>query len=530
MNLSANQKTGVLGELDVERLFASWSWNVGRDRLDLGYDLFVEPDESLFKGQRFLAQVKGTSRQKKGAPSAKVSKSNLRRYAVNPLPVFLFRATAEGAIHWLHIQPWAEANRKRLFGNGEAVVSLPVDQRLHDQDQFRVYLQKILTPLAERNGGLAEAARARARHLSSVDSRLTVRVDVENGTEKYHIFARSESTSVGLEMKPTANPENKKKLWDAIHYGLPATIDVDSFRMTGSELFKAIGVDGSLPGSVSIGPALPQSGTVSLYPGSQFSILECEVVVPVHVYGGQGGFAISNEGLDGLLDLQLRGDFSTLGRGSAEITVGLRADRMAARPIQECARLANLGEWATQILKKKSLYIELALGGKRLPLRSSPESVESLKSMLHCASVLGHLHKIAKALNSSLTVDATLALSGEVVSDIELLYSVLAGERKAVRVGPIDITDAPSISVGTDYALFRVETALTVTVGDQVLGTVPVAIDLNGFTLEKLPHQHTYRLSQNTDSTAFLYYNEGARTDATLLRSQMPATPPQLAR
>lgn len=90
MNFTENQRTGVLAENVVESLFLSWFWTVGRDRIDVGYDLFVEPDRERFKGQRFLVQVKGTARQKRGAPTAKVSKSNLRKYAANRIPVSWF--------------------------------------------------------------------------------------------------------------------------------------------------------------------------------------------------------------------------------------------------------------------------------------------------------------------------------------------------------------------------------------------------------------------------------------------------------
>ena len=82
MNFPENQKTGVLAEIDVERLFTSWSWNVGKDRIDVGYDLFVMPDHAQYQGARFLVQVKGTAqKKKKGIIVAPVSKDRLRQYA-----------------------------------------------------------------------------------------------------------------------------------------------------------------------------------------------------------------------------------------------------------------------------------------------------------------------------------------------------------------------------------------------------------------------------------------------------------------
>lgn len=87
------QRTGRRAELAVEALFTDWGWVVGRDHIDIGYDLFVEPDHRIYRGARFHVQVKGTSQLDVSRISAKVKKTRLHQYAQNILPVFVVRAT-----------------------------------------------------------------------------------------------------------------------------------------------------------------------------------------------------------------------------------------------------------------------------------------------------------------------------------------------------------------------------------------------------------------------------------------------------
>lgn len=66
MNYPLTQRTGALAEMIVAQLFVSWSWNVGRDQIDIGYDLFVAPAHDTYKGGRFLVQIKGTAKATAG--------------------------------------------------------------------------------------------------------------------------------------------------------------------------------------------------------------------------------------------------------------------------------------------------------------------------------------------------------------------------------------------------------------------------------------------------------------------------------
>jgi hypothetical protein len=157
MNFASTERTGRLGEIDVERLFITWSWTVGKDLIDVGYDLTVEPDIAEFGGHRFLVQAKATAENKKhGNVIAPIAKSRLRQYARNPIPVFIVRVTGDGALYWLHVQDWATAHGKRLSGDGTARINIPKTQRLEDKDDFVAYLKQIFKPLAEKSTALAD--------------------------------------------------------------------------------------------------------------------------------------------------------------------------------------------------------------------------------------------------------------------------------------------------------------------------------------------------------------------------------------
>jgi hypothetical protein len=154
MNFPENQKTGRLAEVDVERLFTSWSWTVGTDRIDVGYDLFVEPNQQRFSGARFLVQAKGTLSKKKQKYIARVSKMRLRQYATNPLPVFIVRVTPDGELCWLHAQRWCQAHRSIIAGAGYANIPVSREKDLRDREPFESYLAEVFRPIEQTMGGI----------------------------------------------------------------------------------------------------------------------------------------------------------------------------------------------------------------------------------------------------------------------------------------------------------------------------------------------------------------------------------------
>lgn len=521
MNFSESQQTGALGEMDVQRLFTSWSWSTGKDLIDVGYDLFVEPDHSRFKGLRFLVQVKATAQPKKGLPKASVSKANLRKYAANRIPVFLIRSSADGVLYWMHVQPWARQNPKRLRGNGETTLVLPKDQRLDEPETFHRYLESILLPASERHGGLAEVAQERTEFLSALDPRFVVRVGLQAGTETYEISARDEPASFQMHLVPQDELGSVDKLRDVVQYGLPATIEVESVRMSGSELFSAIGADAVSSGTLSIGSVSPERGVVRLYPGDRYSMLATVLSLPAQLYIGQKGFSVALDPRSDLLDLKLRADPAT---GSAQFTFGFRGDRLESAPIQEHTQLATLGEWAREVMAQNTVFMELGFFGHRLSMNSR-EVVEEMRGLLYYLVVLGRLHQIARVLDSPLTVTENFALVEEDISNIHLLHMILRGQRKRISLGPVDFT-APNPVEARASGRFLITSALELHLADQVLGPVPVAIELMGYSLEATEAPLAYRFAPDPNGQAVMYYNERGAGDAVISPARAPSIEP----
>lgn len=162
MNFPENRRTGRLAELAVENLFTSWSWIVGHDHLDEGYDLNVEPDRTRYSGARFLVQVKGTARSKGNSITAPVSKRRLRQYLINPHPVIIVRSTADGTLYWIHAQAWCKKNKDRLAsGDGNCSVRIDKASKLEDRESFERFLDRVLAPSERKPGALAALAAAR---------------------------------------------------------------------------------------------------------------------------------------------------------------------------------------------------------------------------------------------------------------------------------------------------------------------------------------------------------------------------------
>jgi hypothetical protein len=507
MNITPSILTGELAERAVATLFTSWSWTVGKDFVDTGYDLSVEPDTARFQGRRFLVQVKGTSRNHRGRVTASVSKQRLRQYAINPLPVFLVRSTAEGKLHWLHVQPWAKQNVRKLQGSGDARVALPHDQTLQDKDGFVACLAEILKPMAERRGAVADLAKERGRYLSSFDPRFGVRVGLRGGAESYEVFAQSSSATFGVELRPATDPSNIENLKDAIRYGLPATLDVDSLRMTGSELFPALGVGEIRQGRFSLNPTKHEDGTVRLYPGTSHSILAPELVLPARLYRGHEGFAVSNEALESLYDFKIRGEPGQDGGIKLRINASFRATKLSQLAIAQFGELATLGDWAEQVLGQKSMYLDFRFSGRRMAFSVQGERFESIRDVVRYAFVIGRLHKVAKALDSALKVDDAFALSNEDVSSIHLAHALLKGERLSATLEPIEFEaiSPPQFGARED---FHVRTSLVFELSNQVLGTITAAMDLANFAVEALPESSRFRLTQDQDSSVWLYYSD----------------------
>lgn len=520
MSLPETQKTGALAEDDVAQLFLSWNWVWGRDRIDIGYDLSVAPDHELVKGGRFLVQVKGTTKKSKGAVSAPVSKSRLREYAENVLPVFLVRVSAEGDFYWLHAQEWARLNQKRLSGNGDSVVQFDPQKKLSDKQSFQEYVVAVMRPLAERKDGLSELAKERTRHLNSIDDRFSVRVGMKNGQEQVEIFARSEAVKSSFKFSPSPGDQNIASLKEAIEFGLPASVEVDTFRMEGSKLFDEIGAGGEFKGTIKIQSNNQDKGSVHIYPGAKHSIAAPELVIPAILSRGNRGAAISGSDGESLVDLSIRMT-SENGRGKARVNIKLDAGKLAKRPIKFHAEMAAIAVWADQVLAKEYMRIELWFLGVRAPLDTSSGFIEEMSDFLEMARAIGRLHQVARTLDSELTLAEDFGFSEEDFSDIYLAYVLLKGEKRAINFGPVEFEPSHSFD-SRPKRDFVITTSIMFTICGQSLGVIPVAIELPSAAIEAVPNTSRYRLSQAEGSSAWISYDEDGVVDDGIVRRISP--------
>ena len=520
MSLPETQRTGALAEDDVAQLFLSWGWVWGKDRIDIGYDLSVAPDHESVKGGRFLVQVKGTVKKRKGAVSAPVSKSRLREYAENVMPVFLVRVSAEGDFYWLHAQEWARLNQKRLSGNGDSVVQFDPQKKLSDKQSFQEYVVAVMRPLAERKDGLSELAKERTRHLNSIDDRFSVRVGMNNGQEQVEIFARSEAVKSSFKFSPSPGDQNIASLKEAIEFGLPASVEVDTFRMEGSKLFDEIGAGGEFKGTVKIQSNSQDKGSVHIYPGAKHSIAAPELVIPAVLSRGNKGMAISGSDDETLVDLSIR-MISENGRGKANVNIRLDTAKLARRPIKFHTEMAAIAAWADQVLAKGYMRVELWFLGVRAPLEASGGLIEDMVDFLAMARTIGRLHQVARTLDSELKLSEDFVFSEEDFSDIYLAYLLLKGEKRAINLGPIEFEPSHAFDSRKKHD-FVITTSIMFAICGENLGAIPVVIELQDATIEAIPDTSKYRLSQAEGASSWISYDEDGDVDHAIVQRRVP--------
>ncbi|WP_285446528.1 DUF4365 domain-containing protein [Xanthomonas sp. fls2-241-TYG-148] len=166
-NFPENTQIGVIAEDEVALLFTRWGWTVGRDRVDVGYDLYVEPSQDRYAGGRFLVQVKGAATtNKRKSLVAPVAKFRLAQYGRNPIPVLIVRANQAGKLYWIHAQDWVAKNLGRLSGSGYAGVKLDLSNDLTNQARLERFLDVALAQSGELAGSAAKSAHERSLYLA----------------------------------------------------------------------------------------------------------------------------------------------------------------------------------------------------------------------------------------------------------------------------------------------------------------------------------------------------------------------------
>lgn len=514
MNFPASQRTGLLSEQRVEHLFTEWGWIVGHDRIDAGYDLTVEPDRAQFGGHRFLVQVKGTLRNGKRGLTAQVSKKRLRQYAENPMPVFLIRSTPDGRLYWLHVQPWAKRSAKRLQGDGESGVRFDPNFLLSDKKKFVNYLLDVFQPPSKRQGALTEIIKDRETFLSSIDERIAVHLHADRRGETTTLYARQRGPIGNFSFQPAQDPGNIGKLRDVMEFGFPDTIEVDDFRLSGSKLFKALGLDAAHQGQLTIQSALQIPINVRFLPSLDPSPLSRSLRFEATMFSGQKGFSVSNENHASMLTLKMK-LWEDTDHYRMEIGIKLRDGALSATPIQALHELDPFLDWAESVIDADGMTIEIGSKERaRMPAPSN-EAHNALAFFQHLA-VLSKIHKIARALNSPLVLDNEIELSDRETFEIDLAYALLKGERREANGFSAEVDGIDDQLIPEDF-VFQVCTSLTLTVGGQALGTIPVIVDLERFTIERSSRKQM--LIGSPGSRAWVSYSDHGHPDL-IMRKQ----------
>jgi DNA polymerase III psi subunit len=482
MNFPASQRTGLLAEQRVEHQFTTWGWIVGHDRIDVGYDLTVEPDRDRFSGHRFLVQVKGTLRNGKRGLTAQVSKMRLRQYAANPLPVFLVRSTPDGQLYWLHVQQWVKRNPKHLQGDGESSVRFDPSSLLSDEATFVSHLIDVFRPLSTRRSAVVDLIKEREAHLSSIDERISVQLQANHRGETTTLYARQPGPIGNLSFLPTQDPHNIGRLREIMEFGRPDTIEVDDFHLTGSKLFKTLGLDAAHRGRLTIQSALQVPISVCFYPSLHPSPLSLSLRFRATMFAGQKGFSISNESHVSLLTLTMR-MWEDTDHYRMEIGIKLRDSALSAAPIQALYELDPFLDWAESAIDADGMMIEVGSKERARMPAPSDQARNALAFFQHLA-VLSKIHRIAKALNSPLVLDDEFELSEREAYEIDLAYALLKGERREANGFSADVDGIDDQLIPEDF-VFQVCTSLELTVGGRVLGTVPIVVDLERFTIDR---------------------------------------------
>lgn len=499
MNFPDHQKTGALSELDVERLFVSWSWGVGKDRIDSGYDYFVMPDRARHRGNTILVQVKGTAnRKRKGTIVAKVSKKRLREYSTSQTPVFIVRVLANNEMYWVHAQAWCRENAGKLDGGGNAGVRFDSANRLEDRAAFEAYLDHAL-PANPPRDVFADMAE-RSRLLNSLDPNFGVNIGLRNGAKHHEVYAKTPQAEAKLSFKAMGTPENIERARDAIEFGLPRSFEVQDFTVSGSPLFEEVGAS-KAAGTIQIASSSRQAAVVWIYPGLGYSGAVDALVIDADLYRGQAGAAIVNEGRDSTLNLSLR---MRMDEPIGKIDLGL-PDIFFNRPLQEIDKIRLLAPWAEQIGQQGAFYLEIILPKGKVPI-GIPLNGETT-GFFHYVRTLGRLHSVARFLGSDIRVPKDGALSAEDIGDIDLAYALLKGERRSVSPGPISFNFEDLPDYKPDYE-FLCTSRLCLTIFGQPLGEIPIIVQLSGYKLELDPANKKGRIIQGEEAQGWLSYSE----------------------
>lgn len=521
MNFPSTQKTGRRAELAVEDHFFSWDWNVGYDQIDIGYDLFITPSHDLYRGVRFLVQVKGTSKKGSSALSVAIDKARLRQYARDILPVFLIRVSSDGVLYWLHVQAWANGNAASLSGSGKSRVIFDPARTLSDRVAFEGYLDEVIRPLMSRADILASRTDESAFRLNNVDRDIESSVDTDQAPLETRDKAGAPQALPELKMnfsfRPVRGAENLEKALDAYHYGFPRSFDVEDFNLIpADEIAHLIKPLNFINGHVTVGANAVDEGVVYLCSGTEYSVLAQEQGIAVNVFRGAKGVGLTNEMHPGPLDLAIKMDMDG-SSGVARFSLGMRLSAVKDQPLQSFTELAPLAAWAEQIAAEDAMSVSALLRGSRSELLPPMHSVEKLIPVFQRIRSLSRLHMIARTLKSEFHIADGDDFTKSDFEDIDLAFDLLRGERKIVNLGPMVISLGEDVEVPTGQLVCT--TCWELVISGKTVGDIPIEIDLRGYVVEPIPEQGKVRISRGEHGRAEIRHIKGANTDARVVRS-----------
>lgn len=491
MSLPPTQQTGALGELAVTQTFISWGWNVGQDRIDIGYDLFVAPDHKIYKGARFLVQVKGTTKSNKdGHIRAPVSKIRLRQYAESITPVFIVRTTQEGFIYWLHAQEWARRNESHLSGNG--YIKIPFDRlkTLSNRNDFEDYLLSILT---------IDISKTIQSPEKTLNSNSKIRAN-ENVTPP----DISNNTEPQLSFIPAPGKENYKNFKDAIYFGLPSKFAVKKFDISGLPLPDEL-PSSFTQGNVTLDPLEAVPGVIRIIPGAKRNLTSTELALEVELFSGQKGFAVSNTRLSNLLDICIRFTQNSKFSFTPNISISFRKLSLSKTPIKDVDYLSQIYLWAEQALHHQGFYLELSSIYHKAPLLPPDGIQQSTVDFLHLAHTLGKIHLIARATDSPLCIPAKFSISRTELENIDKAFALLRGDQLEVTGLSMELEPVTTISPTDKATLFGTKTIAT-TLFNQELCKIPTRFDLVDFRIDNIPNSSKMLITPGEYGKSWISY------------------------
>lgn len=503
MNFPPTQRTGALAEMAVTQLFMSWSWNVGQDRIDMGYDLFIAPTHETYKGGRFLVQVKGTTKKADTKSiSTSISKNRLRQYAESSIPVFIIRATSDGQLYWLHAQEWARQSESRIMGQGYINVTFEKNKTLSNRQNFEEYLRPLL--IVHNSKGTKHTLPASLHSSIFTENPKNKTSDIE--------LNLPESLLAELSFIPNKNPQNLDQLKDILFFGLPGKVFVESFNIKGLPLPENLSGNFG-KGEITLTPVDSNPGKIRLIPGQKRAITSTELILDAEAFSGYKGFAITNERKFSTLDLCIRILLDESFHCEPKARFSFRTASFPEKPIRDIDELSQIYLWTEQALKHQGFILELEFSEQRISLPFPQESYKTAVDFLYLAHILGKIHLIARTTNSPLRIPTEFSLSREDLRDIDTAYSLLRGDKQQTLTGfSMKLTPNNEINSSRKISLFG-RKMLTFKLFDQELCKIPARFDLDDFKVENIPNSTEVLITPSDNSKAWISFAEDYSDD-----------------